>query len=78
MPISQENSMTRDNAGQPEGEGTTPGGAPTNDATRGVNPPQDVTGPDGGDVSTGTPTDGSKIDPVSTGPNVKHTIAGRN
>ena len=34
--------------------------------------------PDGGDFSSAEPVGGSKPDPISTGPNVKDTIAGRN
>jgi hypothetical protein len=74
----QEDSKTRSNTPEVEEVRATPGGIPTNDGIRGVNPTQDVSRPDGGDVSTGTETGGSKPDPVSTGPNVKNTIAGRN
>lgn len=34
--------------------------------------------PAGGDFSSAEPVGGSKPDPVSTGPNVEDTIAGRN
>jgi hypothetical protein len=78
MPTSQENSATRDNSNQPEPVATTPDGIPTNDGMRGVNPTNDVSLPEGGDVRCGTATGGSKSDPVSTGLNVKDTIAGRN
>lgn len=78
MPTSQENSATRDNSDQPQPVTKTPDGTPTNDGTRGVNPTNDVSRPEGGDVGSGTATGGSKPDPVSTGPNVKDTIAGRN
>ena len=70
--------MTRENSGQSEGTDTTPGGTPTNYGTRVVNPTQDVSLPEGGESSTRTVTGRSKPDPVSTGPNVKDTIAGRN
>ena len=34
--------------------------------------------PEGGDFSSPEPVGGSKPDPISQGPNVKDTIAGRN
>ena len=78
MGTSQENSATRENSEGPREVKTTPDGTPTNDGIRGVNPTNDVSRPDGGDIGSGTATGASKADPVSTGPNVKDTIAGRN
>jgi hypothetical protein len=43
-----------------------------------VLPPQQGSLPDGGDLSSSEPVGGSKPDPVSTGPNVEDSIAGRN
>jgi hypothetical protein len=78
MTQQQEDSSTRENTPDIEQVRPTAGGEPTGDGTRSVNPFQDVSRPDGGEVGTGTETGPSKADPVSTGPNVKNTIAGRN
>ncbi len=43
-----------------------------------VTPSQQHSLPDGGDLSSGQGVGGSKVDPLSTGPNVEGTIAGRN
>ena len=57
---------------------------PQDDPTRPQDGPGDVLPlqqgslPDGGDFSSSEPVGGSKPDPISRGPNVKDTIAGRN
>ncbi|HEX6509742.1 MAG TPA: hypothetical protein VF221_19105 [Chloroflexota bacterium] len=72
--MEQHNSKTRDNTDAPrQADPTEPDEGPAE-----VLPPQQQNLPEGGDFSSPEPVGGSKPDPVSTGPNVEDTIAGRN
>jgi hypothetical protein len=72
--MEQHNSRTRENTDTP------PNADPTEpvDGLADVNPLQQQGLPEGGDFSSAEPVGPSKPDPVSTGPTVKDTIAGRN
>lgn len=72
--MEQHNSKTRENVSTTlHTEPLTPP-----DGLTDVLPQQQGSLPEGGDFSSVEPTGGSKPDPVSTGSNVKDTIAGRN
>lgn len=72
--MEQETSKTRDNTPAPAHEDPT---KPA-DGNADVAPLQQGTLADGGDLSSPRAVGGSKPDPVSTGPTVHDTIAGRN
>ena len=72
--MEQHNSKTRENVpDRPQDDPSKP-----KESTADVLPLQQGSLPEGGDLSSSEPVGGSKPDPVSTGPNVKHSIAGRN
>ncbi len=75
--MSQSASQTRENTPQDEPVAGAQDASPTNTGETDVSPTNEGTRPDGGSVSTGAWAD-AKTDPVSTGPNVTDTIAGRN
>ena len=72
--MEQHNSVTRDNTNPaPDDEFVEPASGLTDAVAQ-----QQSSLPDGGDFSSREPVGGSKPDPVSSGPNVKKSIAGRN
>lgn len=72
--MEQHNSKTRENAATEAQEDPTGQKQGVDD----VLPLQQGSLPDGGDFSSPEPVGGSKPDPISTGPTVEETIAGRN
>ena len=72
--MAQHSNDTRDHDAEASGYGPAQADSGLTDAVA----QQQGSLPDGGDFSSAQPVGGSKPDPVSTGPNVKDSIAGRN